>query len=80
MKRHHNKIINDENDTTCRLCVEEDETPHHIITECPVLLHRRNEIFGSMLLPETFTTWRVQDMMKFLEATVIQDLEKEEGE
>ena len=80
MKRHQNKIINDENDTLCRLCVEEDETPHHIITECPVLLHRRNEIFGNMLLPESFTTWKVKDMINYLDATVIQDLEKEEEE
>ena len=41
MKRHQNQVINNDTDITCRLCLEEDETPHHIITECPVLLHRR---------------------------------------
>ena len=78
MKRHTNEIIgNDAEDKNCRLCEEEPETPHHIITECPVLLHRRNEYFGKRFLPETFTTWKVQEMIKFLDATIIQELEQE---
>ena len=78
MKRHQNKIINDEDDTLCRLCMEEDETPHHIITECPVLLHRRKDYFGKMFLNELFTTWRVQDMIQFLDASIIRELEQED--
>ena len=76
MKRHSNEIIEkDPTDKNCRLCEEEPETPHHIITECPVLLDHRNNVFGSRLLPEIFTAWKVQDMMKYLDLPQIRELE-----
>ena len=77
MKRHQNEVINGDNDTLCRLCMEEVETPHHIITECPVLLHRRKDNFGKMFLNEIFT-WIVQDMFQYLDATVIKELEEDD--
>ena len=77
MKRHQNEVINEEDDTSCRLCMEEDETPHHVITECPVLLHRRYDYFGKRFLNEKFTSWKVQDMIHFLDATIIKELEQE---
>ena len=39
-----------------------------ISAECPVLPQRRYDIFGSRCLPEVFTSWKVQDMMKFLDS------------
>ena len=39
-----------------------------INAECPVLPQRRYDIFGSRCLPEVFTSWKVRDMMKFLDS------------
>ena len=81
MKRHSNEIIDqDSSDKNCRLCEEEAETPHHIITECPVLMEHRNQTFGTRFLPESFTTWKVKDMVKFLDFPQIQELESNSAE
>lgn len=79
MKRHNNKVIKGDEDGYCRLCEEEDETPHHIITDCPVLLNRRNECFGARFLPELFTTWKVEDMINFLDSTELAAMDCLEG-
>ena len=76
MKRHNNEVIGkDSTDKNCRLCEEEPETPHHLITDCPVLLDHRNEVFGCRILPEIFTMWKVKDMIKFLDVPQIWELE-----
>ena len=76
--RRHDKIV--EHGTKyhgdsdeCRLCCEYDEeTPHHIITECPSQAYRRYDHFGSHKLDPFFTQWRIpQISLEFreLEAT-----------
>ncbi len=41
--------VEDTADISCRLCGEEDETAAHIISECPALAQKRNEVLGGHL-------------------------------
>ena len=55
-------------DVTCRLCKEEGtiETPHHIITECPILMSERAEYFKHRFLDTYFKEWSLDQMTLFL--------------
>ena len=60
----------------CRLCCEYDEeTPHHIITECPSQGYRRFGSFGSHKLDPFFTNWKVPQMMGYLDSSEFRELE-----
>ena len=50
-------------DVSCRLCEDllEDETPHHIITECEALCTWRAQIFGDHFLDE-FPLWDTKSL------------------
>jgi hypothetical protein len=43
----HQHLLGNTDSPLCRLCEEEDETPEHLLTECPVLTIHRREIFNS---------------------------------
>lgn len=44
--RKHLHTIGAEDDPTCRMCLEEDETPQHLLCECLVLANKRHLHFG----------------------------------
>ena len=64
-------------DVTCRLCKEEGtkETPHHIITECPILMNERAECFEHRFLNKHFREWSLDQMIRFLSNHRVQNHE-----
>ena len=80
--RRQNRIVeynSKDNDgiKDCRVCnTKDEETPHHIITSCPVMAWRRNDYFHTPdRLPTYFTHWRVDQMVGFLDTLELRDLE-----
>ena len=80
--RRQNRIVeynSKDNDgiKDCRVCnTKDEETPHHIITSCPVMAWRRNDYFHTPdRLPTYFTHWRVDQMVGFLDTQELRDLE-----
>ena len=63
-------------DNTCQLCEEGEDNRHHIVTECPVLDNPRIDIFGSRVLPQNFTHWKLPSMVEFLNLKLVQNLDK----
>ena len=82
--RRQNFIVNrgrypsdrDRDQILCRLCEEEEETPHHIITKCPAVAKNRLTTFGMAFLPER-PQWTVQWLETFLRDDIAQ-LEEDE--
>ena len=54
MKRH-SSLVNKDEDSVCRLCMEDEETSFHIVAECPALAWRRNMSFGTFEVSEAGT-------------------------
>ena len=53
----------------CRLCQEEPETFHHLLTKCPRLRQVRDEIYlGRDPLGDM--DWKVRDIVRFINTTV----------
>ena len=78
--KYHNMIVeygskDNPGDKTCRLCKEEDETPHHIITNCPVLTNYRGEIFYQRTLPVHLTNWSIDKILQFMNHPKVVGLE-----
>ena len=46
----HGAIVGDVADSTCRLCLEGEESSFHVIAECPALARQRHEVFGTIRL------------------------------
>ena len=72
---HHGKI-NPGVDPTCRLCLEEDETVHHIVADCPALAAPRFELFGvpySIQTNQVFP-WCQVKLLIFLKRPEVRDL------
>ena len=60
----HNSLTNSSIDPTCRLCLEEEEEPRHIIFECPALAVERNK-YGFRVSNFPFT-WSPEGLDGFL--------------
>ena len=58
---------------TCRLCLEEEETSWHIISECPALWSLRQNSFGTFFLEEP-SNWKPHQLQKFLKSPSILEL------
>lgn len=68
--RKHLNNIGVADDPACRLCGEEDETPFHILCECPVLAAKRHEHFGEPFSePEDIGKGPINCVLKFVENT-----------
>ena len=73
-RRRHNALVNSEGENQCRLCLEAEETPSHIILECPSLTHLRASTFKSYLA-DIRHNWKAKSLAHFLSAPSIADLE-----
>ena len=69
---------NDSENVVCRLCEEEEETPHHIITRCPALANDRLMTFGTAFLPEK-PEWTIRQLEALLRDDIAA-LEEDEDE
>ena len=82
LRVHNNIVVYSTKDNVglkrCRLCQDDDETAHHIITECPILMTHRLDIFKHRFLPQYFHDWSLHQIMLYLSLKQISDLEEEE--
>ena len=81
MKRH-NKVLElgtrmFQDDVSCSLCKDGDETPIHLLFNCPSLNSVRNETLGTFDLSnhETFYDYSIGEMMRFISDKRIRNLE-----
>ena len=51
----HQHVVDPEQDSTCRLCLEDEESTWHVIAECPALGRIRQEHFGAPVLTKPLT-------------------------
>ena len=72
LMRHESKV-SPEVDPTCRLCLEDDESFWHLISECPALWKLRRDIFHWYFPPDVFE-WKVYQILKFVENPQIREL------
>ena len=70
--RRHQSLISSDVDPVCRLCNEEEETPWHLIGECPALWQARTEIFFTHFLEKAESS--AFKVLKMIKHTTIQDL------
>jgi hypothetical protein len=54
-------------DVSCRLCIEEDETPIHIICDCGHFVEHRLNTIGVHQMPEENREWHMESIIKFLQ-------------
>ena len=64
MKRHES-LVNSNDESECRLCLEDDETSHHIMAACPALARVRLEVLGSPFL-DTPLHWSIKKVSSFV--------------
>ena len=63
-----------ENDDDCRLCLEDTESTHHIMTECPALAEARLKVFGGITLDLTSIRWTTKEIASFINEASIGSL------
>ena len=71
--KRHNSLINKNGDKLCRLCAEDEETPGHIIMDCPRLCHIREQIFKQRFLNQIDFD---KDIIEFILHPIVKNLEK----
>ena len=65
----HQKACNrmEDIDSTCRLCLEDEESAWHVVAECPAICHLRADAFNVQLLqPES--SWTPRQLVHFITA------------
>ncbi len=68
--RRHNSLIDDgATYSECRLCLEDEETSHHIVAECPALGYARFQVFGVIALKQPLV-WS-GEMVRFIRESSI---------
>ena len=78
LKRHRN-IQNNINDPhSCRLCLEEEESSHHVIAECPATQYFRWKIFHTTTVLQNHPVWTVRQILEFLKESKVGKMLKEE--
>ena len=73
-RKRHTNITDEIGDETCRFCKNEAESPAHIITECPSLLHHRARTFNSYTA-DVCQIWTAKTLVEFLSAPSIAEME-----
>ena len=62
--------LNAEIDPTCRLCLQSNETLHHLMTDCEATSSLQLDIMKNMIpLPDM--TWSVKDIIEFVQHPLI---------
>jgi hypothetical protein len=69
----HQFNINNDVDSTCRLCLEVEETSWHVIAECSALIQKRWEIFHLTIIYNPLN-WSIKQVTRFLRESSIGDL------
>ena len=64
--------IDNEINSVCRFCLQEDETFVHFVTTCPRFNEKRNEIFLDKLISDNLE-WKVDELLRFSEITGVND-------
>ena len=65
--------LNPEIDATCRLCLQANETLHHLMTDCEATTSLQMDIMKNQIpLPDM--TWSVKDINKFIQHPLIHSL------
>ncbi len=59
----------------CTLCKSAEETPSHLVLDCPQLHTLRNEILGSHLISPPFTKWHPTAIRKLMNEPRVAELE-----
>ena len=60
-------------DPTCRLCLQANETLHHLMTDCEATVSLQMEIMKNKIpLPDM--TWSVKDINTFIENPLVHSL------
>ena len=73
LKYHQSKIDALQQDSSCRFCLEEEETSAHLICTCPRFWYARMECFNDTILEET-QDWKVKQLLKFLKKVKMKEL------
>ena len=71
--------INKYQSELCRFCEEESETFIHILSECPVFINLRQEIFGQRAFTQ-LDTWKPCQLLKFAQQPQIYEALTEDVE
>jgi len=77
--RRHSSLINPDEESECRLCLEDEESSFHIVAECPALARPRLQVLGSSILAEPLT-WSVTQVLSFLQEAHIEHLFDQRGD
>ena len=76
LKRHKNLQYGIIDPHSCRLCLEDEESSFHVITECPAMQVHRSGIFNIPIptnLPNP-PDWTVSQVEKFLKVSPIGEM------
>jgi ribonuclease HI len=66
----HQHLIGNIDSPTCRMCMENDETPEHLVTECAALCRQRFITFAAPTL-NSVPDWDAKQLLGFLRDTHI---------
>ena len=65
--RRHLNLLGLSEETNCRFCEEGEETPFHLICECPALMVRRHRTWNCAFLEkETYGRLAIREILSFL--------------
>jgi hypothetical protein len=70
----HQFIINNDVDSTCRLCLEDEETLWHVIAECPALIQKGGKFSTNQSYTYNPPNWSIKQVTRFLRESSIGDL------
>ena len=65
----HKSLQDKQTESTCRLCKEEEETPWHLVTVCPLLMKHRLNIFDGHILFKV--KWSPGQLLRFCKESKI---------
>ena len=77
LKKHEAIVNQDDKDSLCRFCLEDDESAWHIIGECPALTSVRRDSFQTILgILENPPQWKTTQFLSFLRNAKLAEINK----